>query len=108
MSRFLHGQAHKPYEITGPYGLGLELNSNSDGIHMVFCQGTGILPFLDLIDYLLKRTLYNILYDQRGKDIASAIVYNEEDYRSTFGDDFSLIVHGAFEDEAHFYGLPIV
>lgn len=36
MSRFLHCTGHKPYEITGPYGLGLELDSLSDGVHYAF------------------------------------------------------------------------
>jgi len=63
MSRFLHSTGHKPYEITGPYGLGLELDESSDGLHYAFCQGTGVLPFLDLIDFLLRKAIYTILHD---------------------------------------------
>lgn len=74
MSKFVHQTSHKPYEITGPYvnnylnvqGLGLELNEHSNGIHYIFCNGTGILPFLDLFDYLLKKALYTTLYDRCG------------------------------------------
>jgi hypothetical protein len=63
MSRFLHETYYKPYEITGPYGLGLELNETSNGTHYVICNGTGVLPFLDLFDFLLKKAFYTIIND---------------------------------------------
>ncbi|CAD8167508.1 unnamed protein product [Paramecium pentaurelia] len=108
MSRFLHCTGHKPYEITGPYGFGLELDALSDGIHYAFVQGTGILPFLDFIDYLLKKAIYTILHDQRSKEIADCINDNNEEYLTTLGPDFQLIIHATFSDIAHFYGLPII
>ncbi|CAD8183221.1 unnamed protein product [Paramecium pentaurelia] len=108
MSRFLHCTGHKPYEITGPYGFGLELDPLSDGIHYAFVQGTGILPFLDLIDYLLRKAIYTILHDQRSKEIADCINDNNEEYLTTLGQDFQLIIHVAISDIAHFYGIPII
>ncbi|CAD8092049.1 unnamed protein product [Paramecium sonneborni] len=62
LSKFIHSASHKRFEITGPYGFGLELDDNSAGVHYVFCQGTGVLPFLDLCDYLLRKSLFSIMY----------------------------------------------
>jgi hypothetical protein len=33
----------------------------SDGEHIIFASGTGILPFLDLFDYLLKKVVYTVI-----------------------------------------------
>lgn len=93
MSRFIHSTGHKPYEITGPYGLGLELNDKSEGVHLLFCQGTGILPFLDLIDFLLRKAIYKILHDQRCKEVADYINDNNDEYLETL-ENFKLILHG--------------
>ena len=34
-------------EVSGPYGKGLDINS--DGIHIAFAAGTGVLTFMDLV-----------------------------------------------------------
>jgi hypothetical protein len=41
--------------IKGPMGKGLDLASN--GIHIAFTAGTGVLPFLDLVAYLIRLNL---------------------------------------------------
>ena len=41
------------FEIKGPMGIGLRLSKLSQGVHMIFCAGTGILPFMDLITKVL-------------------------------------------------------
>jgi ferredoxin-NADP reductase len=46
------------YHISDPIGLGLELVDG--GNYLVFCGGTGILPFMDLFAYLLRRAVYTI------------------------------------------------
>ena len=43
------------YFIKGPMGKGLDLASN--GIHIAFTGGTGVLPFLDLVAYLIRLNL---------------------------------------------------
>ena len=47
--------------IKGPYGLGLELKPDSVGKYILFAGGTGILPFLDLLDFLLKKSIFMAL-----------------------------------------------
>ena len=37
------------YNIKGPMGKGLGLSRNSEGVHMAFAAGTGVLPFVDLV-----------------------------------------------------------
>jgi NAD(P)H-flavin reductase len=34
-------------EVSGPFGKGLEVTS--DGIHIAFAAGTGVLTFMDLV-----------------------------------------------------------
>ena len=108
MSKFIHETFHKPYEITGPYGLGLELDEHSNGIHYIFCNGTGILPFLDLFDFLLKKALYTILYDQVGPQEADRMNPMGDDYINTFGSDFRVMLIGSFRNKNEFHGYPIV
>lgn len=66
----MHTSYHKPFELTGPYGLGLQLNSNARGLHLVVCAGTGIIPFLDLLNFLLLRNFFTILSNVRGQQVA--------------------------------------
>jgi NAD(P)H-flavin reductase len=60
LSSVLHDSPHKNYVIKGPYGMGLGLNPESEGLHIAFVGGTGILPFLDLFDYLLKKAIITV------------------------------------------------
>ena len=41
--------------IRGNYGLGLNLNSLSEGQYVIICAGTGLFPFLDLFDFLFRK-----------------------------------------------------
>jgi hypothetical protein len=88
--------------------LGLEINEHSNGVHYIFCNGTGILPFLDLIDYLLKKALYTILHDKCGFVEAEQMNPTGEDYLNTFGSDFRLVLCGTFKNKFEFHGYPIV
>ena len=46
------------FYIHGPVGRGLELNiNNSLGLNIIFVGGTGILPFMDLFAYILRKLL---------------------------------------------------
>jgi len=49
------------YTIKGPFGVGLELTPESDGLHVIVAGGTGILPFMDLLNFLLMREMHRIL-----------------------------------------------
>ena len=45
----------------------MELTANSAGEHVIFAGGTGILPFYDLLDFLLKKTIFDIMKKKGGK-----------------------------------------
>jgi hypothetical protein len=40
------------FQIKGPMGKGLDLEPR--GVHVAFTAGTGVLPFLDLVAYLIR------------------------------------------------------
>ena len=43
------------FKVTGP--LGLNLGVKRSGLHVAFAAGTGILPFVDLVAYIVRRSL---------------------------------------------------
>ena len=49
-------EVNSPVFIEGPLGRGLELKPN--GKNIAFIGGTGILPFIDLLDFLFKYTIH--------------------------------------------------
>lgn len=51
------------YQIEGPMGKGLGLSKTSKGVHIIFCAGTGILPFMDLIAKVLLQELNQLPID---------------------------------------------
>lgn len=62
VSRSIHEQIDS---IEGVFGAGLDLQK---GINVVITGGTGILPFLDLFDLLLKKAL-SIVLGQLNTDV---------------------------------------
>jgi len=80
----------------------LDLKKNSNGTHIIFCGGTGILPFIDLLDFLLKKSIYHILLTTLGKTMAEQTNYFKEDYESAFGSKFKVILYGAFQTKEEF------
>jgi cytochrome b involved in lipid metabolism len=53
-------RSHK-YEIHGPCGKGLQIQNT--GVHIVYCAGTGILVFIDIVAHLLLRLRMPELFD---------------------------------------------
>lgn len=37
------------------------------------CGGTGLLPFLDLLDFILKKSVYDIVKAKAGKLVAEEV-----------------------------------
>ena len=52
---FIAENEEYPYIIKGPMGRGLDLQKS--GIHIAFTAGTGVLPFLDLVAYMIRLNL---------------------------------------------------
>ncbi|CAI2386298.1 unnamed protein product [Moneuplotes crassus] len=61
------------YYIHGPVGNGLRLDRwNSKGSNLIFCGGTGILPFMDLFAFMARRIL--------SEDAPSNALFPDEDF----------------------------
>lgn len=50
--------------LKGPFGQGLGLNNDFNGRSVIITVGTGILPFLDLFDFLLKKAIYQVFKNE--------------------------------------------
>jgi len=51
--------------VKGPLGSGFNMDIRKGGNYVIICNGTGILPFLDLFYYLLKSTLMKYFKDSQ-------------------------------------------
>jgi hypothetical protein len=60
ISHLLHNHSGKFYKIKGPYGRGLSMQAGLDGRVLLVAGGTGILPLLDLLDYLLMKAVHEV------------------------------------------------
>eukprot|EP00347_Sterkiella_histriomuscorum_P017418 403349450 len=95
------------YNIRGPYGLGLifnvkwqdqhscipDCNNKLEGTYLLFIGGTGILPFLDLIGYLLRLVL-NLINNP------NEIFINLQ--------NFKLILHMSQNERKHYIGKDLI
>ena len=90
------------YTIEGPFGVGLDLPRNFSGSCAVFGLGTGFLPYLDLFDFLLKKTAYSA-WKKVGKDQYLDTIQPVQDYEKLFpGASFKFF--GAFQSVEDFVG----
>ncbi|CAD8193618.1 unnamed protein product [Paramecium octaurelia] len=71
LSQYIHKNQYEQFQITGPYGPSLGLPNK--GKIVIICGGTGILPFLDLLDFLLQSTIYEIVEKKYGKQFANIL-----------------------------------
>jgi hypothetical protein len=46
------------FKVEGPFGTGLDISRTFNGKCVLIGFGTGILPYLDLFDFLLKKAIY--------------------------------------------------
>lgn len=66
---------------------------------MIFCGGTGILPFLDLLDFLLKKSINQVLKTTLGAEIAAEANVYKQDFENTFGKNFRVLMFAAFQSK---------
>lgn len=62
----LKSQAEKTFSLMGPFGRGLKLRPRSKGFFIIIGAGTGVLPFIDLFQFLLQKTLYRLIAAKAG------------------------------------------
>lgn len=101
-SSLLHDSTDQIFDLKGPFGLGLEINEKTTGNIVIICCGTGILPFVDFLDYLLKKSIYNILNKLFGKEAAEKGNPFKENYNASFGERINVKLFAAFKDQEEF------
>jgi NAD(P)H-flavin reductase len=80
-----NAQEQDRFFIHGPIGRGLQIDKyNSNGLHIIFVGGTGILPFMDLFAYIGRKLIsenderYSVFPDEQFVDLSESaqfIVY---------------------------------
>ncbi len=88
--------------------MGLQLTKRSNGIHYIFARNTGILPFLDLFDYMLKKVIFHLTEKKFGEAVARVANPFNEDYEHTFKKEFRVVLFANFTDNSDFIGEKIV
>ena len=53
--RINESQGNTLFEVQGPMGKGLQINSS--GLHIAFTSGTGCLVFVDLVAHLIRKNI---------------------------------------------------
>lgn len=92
------------WNIQGPIGNGLEIHPSFKGECVMIGAGTGILPFVDFLDFLFKKQIHKSL-SQAKQDIS--IVKPVQDYAKVFpGARFKLLC--AFRTIEDFIGWEFI
>ncbi|CDW89749.1 cytochrome b5-like heme steroid binding domain containing protein [Stylonychia lemnae] len=82
VSRRLHEFQTDIFQVQGPLGKGLQIQSS--GLHIAFTAGTGILAFVDLVAHLIRKN-FNLLTPEEDSQI------NIEEFR--------FILYASFKNE---------
>lgn len=69
------------FNIAGPIGRGLEIPEHFDGRVVMIAAGTGILPFVDLLDLLFKKLLSEVMVAKKMQD---SVILPNQDYSAIF------------------------
>ena len=85
-------------------GFGLRLNKGANGTHVAITAGTGIVPFLDIVFYLLRRGIYEIGKKQ-GRSLE---IFKGEFERKPLDDEFKLILFASFSKEEEVIALKYI
>jgi hypothetical protein len=79
------------FHIKGPLGVGLGLKGTLRGTHVIFCAGTGIFPFIDLIAYTMRYTVDKV--NNRNPNLDKNYMVDES---FDIADDFKLVLFASF------------
>jgi hypothetical protein len=53
------------FSLRGPFGRGLELHRNTAGHVLIFGMGTGCLPFIDLLQFIVRKLINKTLHRRK-------------------------------------------
>jgi len=77
-------------------------------MHYIFAGGTGILPFMDLLDYLLKKALFTEFNEILSEEDVDQINIYKENYVGSFNNNFKLMLFASFANDEEFIGSEII
>lgn len=93
-------------KIDGPFGTGLDISRTFSGHCVLIGFGTGILPYLDLFDLLLKKAIY-LKFQEENLTHRLSDVKPVQNYSAIFpGARFTY--YGAFKEESDFVGYDFI
>ena len=84
----------------------MELTATLGGTVYLFAGGTGILPFLDLLDYLLKKAIF--LASSQRKTSSNLVNLYNENYSETFERSLGVVLFGSFATIEDFTGYDFI
>ena len=69
--------------VKGPQGFGLKINPNVKGVYLIITGGTGVIPYLDFLYFLLKKFVIEFLHE-KDEELAKSFNKIEENYDEMF------------------------
>jgi hypothetical protein len=93
------------YCITGPFGNGLEIKKFSYGLHCLIGMGSGCNVFIDFVDYLTRKMMYDYTVDHiPGLDANSLDIWRQ-DLDMVFKNDVKFSFYLSFKSFKEFESI---
>ncbi|KRX05976.1 hypothetical protein PPERSA_01054 [Pseudocohnilembus persalinus] len=70
LSSLIFQSLNKQLYVKGPLGQGLQIGNIGQGKIAIIVAGTGVLPFLDLLNFMLQKVIYEVAKKEIGKQFA--------------------------------------
>lgn len=77
------------FYLEGPMGLGLNLRKYETGSHFIFCENSGELPFLDLLDFIFKKIMLKTLASKYPEEASQMIDPSKFDFEISLENDIN-------------------
>lgn len=90
------------YSIKGPFGSGLKINRFSFGKHIILAMGTGVNPFIDFIDFILRKSIFEFARETDGIEFARKFDPWKSDMELSFGNKLSFSFYLSFASSEFF------
>ena len=106
-SKWLHEVASDvdEFDIRGPFGPGLQLKPDIGGTIIGIALGTAIVPFLDLVGYLMRMNVYNISTRNEGKSLK---MFEDETFEFLSNPTFKLVLFVSVKNVDEAVGLGLL
>jgi len=111
ISKLLHTinkeSSENVFRIEGPIGRGLELSNQTKGSHVIICAGTGVLPFMDWLNLMLWRNMYEVVKSKAGSEMAERFNILGSPLDDCFN-GMKITLLASFANPNEFLGMEIV